>query len=348
MLEETGTAEWKCRKYEKVVSDMRMTEKRNRTDGLWGLMVGDALGVPAEFKSRDKLRENPVTDMTGFGTHNQEAGTWSDDTSMTLATMDSLNHGIDYENMMKRFKEWLLYNKKYTPHGEVFDAGLVCRRAIMNFTHGFEVLECGEDGEYSNGNGSLMRILPAVLYVLKDAQPLDEEKLEVIHNVSRLTHSHPISLTGCGLYAFLVEELLKADAGEDVRTVLQRGIDRGFFHYENGLDKYQAAALWQYRRLEELEDFEKLEEDEIQSTGYVAKTLEAALWCLLTTRSFKECVLKAVNLGGDTDTVAAVAGSLAGYVYGRGVNTGIPEEWLRQLSRYEWLEERVRAFDQAL
>lgn len=327
---------------------MMMTKNRNRMDGLWGLMVGDALGVPAEFKSRNKLRENPVTDMTGFGTHYQEAGTWSDDTSMTLATMDSLKHGIDYENMMKRFKEWLLYNKTYTPHGKVFDVGMVCRRAIMNYTHGFEVLKCGEDGERSNGNGSLMRILPAVLYVLKDEQTLDEEKVEVIHNVSRLTHSHPISLTGCGLYAFLVDELLKADAGEDVRTVLQRGIDRGFFHYENGSDKNHAEALWPYRRLEKLEDFEKLDEDEIQSTGYVVKTMEAALWCLLTTKSFKECVLKAVNLGGDTDTVAAVAGSLAGYVYGRGGSTGIPEAWLRQLSRYEWLEERVEAFERVL
>ena len=327
---------------------MMMTENKNKMDGLWGLMVADALGVPAEFKSRSELRENPVTDMTGFGTHNQEAGTWSDDTSMTLATMDSLKLGIDYENMMKRFKEWLLYNKTYTPHGEVFDVGMACRQAIMNFKNGLDALECGGDGEYSNGNGSLMRILPAVLYVLKDGQPLDEEKLEVLHNVSRLTHAHPISLTGCGLYAYLVEELLKANAGEDLRTVLQRGIDRGFFHYENGSDRYLAAALWQYRRLEELEDFEKLEEDAIQSTGYVAKTLEAALWCLLTTKSFKECVLKAVNLGGDTDTVAAVAGSLAGYVYGRGGDAGIPEEWIKQLSRYEWLEERVEVFQKVL
>lgn len=326
-----------------------MRENVNRMDGLWGLMVGDALGVPAEFKSRFELKENPVTDMVGFGTHNQEAGTWSDDTSMTLATMDSLSRGVvDYDNMMKRFKDWLLYNKKYTPHGEVFDVGMICRRAVKNYTNGFEALECGVDGEHSNGNGSLMRILPAVLYVLKDGKALDEDALEVVHNVSRLTHSHPISLTGCGIYAFLVEELLNAEPGADVCETLQKGIDRAFFTYENGEDLYLSASLRQFRRLEELSEFKKQEEKDVLSTGFVVHTLEAAVWCLLTTNSFKECVLKAVNLGSDTDTVAAVAGSLAGYVYGRNCEDGIPEKWVNRLSRKEWLDEMVEKFDKSL
>lgn len=325
-----------------------MRENVNRMDGLWGMMVGDALGVPAEFKSREMLRKKPVTEMIGFGTHDQEAGTWSDDTSMTLATMDSLCKGLDYENMMKRFKDWLWYNKEYTPHGEVFDVGGICRRAIKNYTMGFDVLECGIDGENSNGNGSLMRILPAVFFVLQEGKSMDEEALEVIHNVSRLTHSHPISLTGCGIYAFLVEELLKAEPGADVCETLQRGIDRAFFTYENGADAYLAASLRQFRRMEELEDFKALEEKDVLSTGFVVHTLEAAVWCLLTTGSFKECLLKAVNLGGDTDTVAAVAGSLAGLVYGRNEEDGIPQEWMKQLSRFEWLEGKVEKFAESL
>lgn len=325
-----------------------LKENINKMDGLWGLMVGDALGVPVEFRSRDWLRERPVTDMIGFGTYDQEAGTWSDDTSMTLAAMDSLCRGLDYEDMMKRFKDWLFYNKEYTPHGEVFDVGGVCRRAIKNYTMGFTVRECGIDGENSSGNGSLMRILPAVLYTLKDGKTLDENTLEVIHNVSRLTHAHPIALTGCGIYAFLVEELLKTEPGDNLRKVLQKGIDRAIFTYENGEDVYLAAALRRYHRMEELEEFEKLEEKEILSTGYVVHTLEAAVWCLLTTNSFRECVLKAVSLGSDTDTVAAVAGSLAGYVYGQEGEDGIPQEWMRQLSRFEWLEGKVEKFGKML
>ena len=130
--------------------------------------------------------------------------------------------------------------------------------------------------------------------------------------------------------------------------VLQKGIDRAFFTYENGEDAYLAASLRQYRRMEKLPEFRQLEEKEIRSTGFVVHTLEAAIWCLLTTNSFKECVLKAVNLGGDTDTVAAVAGSLAGYVYGRNEEDGIPQEWMKQLSRFEWLEEKVDKFYKTL
>lgn len=325
-----------------------MREHIDQMDGIWGLMVGDALGVPAEFKDREMLRREPVMTMTGFGTHWQEAGTWSDDTSMMLATMDSLCCGLDYENIIRRFGDWLFQNKEYTPHGKVFDAGGVCIRAIKNYTMGFDPLECGMDGENSNGNGSLMRILPAVLYVLKGKKALDEKGLEVIHNVSRLTHAHPISLVGCGIYAFLVEELLNAEPGADLCEVLQRGIDRAFFTYENGEDAYLTVSLRQYHRMAELSEFRKREEQEILSTGFVVHTLEAAVWCLLTTNSFKECVLKAVNLGGDTDTVAAVAGSLAGYVYGRNEENGIPQEWMKQLSRFEWLEGKVEKFHRAL
>lgn len=324
-----------------------MKNSVKQMDGLWGLMVGDALGVPAEFKSREMLCKKPVTEMTGYGTHDQEAGTWSDDTSMTLATMDSLCRGLDYENIMKRFKEWLFYNK-YTPHGEVFDVGAICRRAIKNYTMGFDVLECGIDDEGSNGNGSLMRILPAVLYVLKDGKALDEKRLEVIHNVSRLTHSHPISLAGCGIYAFLVEALMNTEPGVDVCETLQQGIDRAFFTYEYGEDVYLTASLRQYRRIKKLSEFRTLEEKEILSTGFVVHTLEAAVWCFLTTNSFRECVLKAVNLGSDTDTVAAVAGSLAGIVYGQGGDNGIPKEWIQQLSRVEWLESKVEKFYKTL
>ena len=324
---------------------MRMMGNVNRMDGLWGLMVGDALGVPAEFKSRSQLKINPITDMVGFGTHNQEAGTWSDDTSMMLATLDSLCKGsVDYDDIMQRFCDWLCCNKLYTPHGSVFDVGMVCRNAVMNYRSGVDALECGETDEFSNGNGSLMRILPAVLFVLRDGAPA-EKGLQVIHNISKLTHAHPISLAGCGIYTFLVEELLKANPDAALVTVLQKGIDRAFFFYENDEENDWASALHQFHRLEELTDFVNLKEEEIRSTGFVVHTLEAALWCLLTTTSFKECVLKAVNLGGDTDTVAAVAGSLAGYVYGQ---NGIPQEWMSKLSRFEWLESKVGKFETSL
>ena len=128
--------------------------------GIFGVVVGDALGVPVEFTSRGERRDDPVTDMREYGTHNQPIGTWSDDSSMALATLDSIvkNNGIVYEDIMKRFREWRV-NGAYTPHGRVFDIGITCAGAIARFRPGMDPLTCGADGERDNGNGSLMRIM---------------------------------------------------------------------------------------------------------------------------------------------------------------------------------------------
>ena len=128
-------------------------------DGIIGLAIGDALGVPVEFKSRQEIAENPVVSMREYGTHNQPIGTWSDDTSLTLALIDSIieKNKIDYVDIMDRFSNWLMYND-YTARGEVFDVGNATSRAIMNYGRGIDPLECGGISEYENGNGSLMRI----------------------------------------------------------------------------------------------------------------------------------------------------------------------------------------------
>ena len=132
--------------------------------GVLGLCVGDALGVPVEFESRESLRSNPVTDMRGYGTYNQPAGTWSDDTSMTICLMDSLSGGLDYFDIMTKFKSWI-NGAECTAHGEVFDVGNTTRKAIDRFTNGMDALKCGGGSEKDNGNGSLMRILPLVFYL---------------------------------------------------------------------------------------------------------------------------------------------------------------------------------------
>ena len=125
---------------------------RNRIlDGVMGLCVADALGVPVEFNSREKLKANPVTDMRAYGTHNQPSGTWSDDTSMTLCLLDSLSEGLDYKDVMVKVKSWLTEGK-YTPHGEVFDVGIATRQAVSRYMTGVEPLLCGGVGERDNGN----------------------------------------------------------------------------------------------------------------------------------------------------------------------------------------------------
>ena len=130
-----------------------------------GLAVADALGVPVEFSERENLDKNPVEDMIGYGTYNMPEGCWSDDTSMAICALDSLAGGyVDYNEIMKNFVDWCCYDK-YTPTDYTFDMGNACRTAIMKFKdNGISPLQCGGMTEASNGNGSLMRIIPFVLY----------------------------------------------------------------------------------------------------------------------------------------------------------------------------------------
>ena len=291
-----------------------------------GHAVGDALGVPVEFRSREELKKHPVTDMTGYGTYPVPAGAWSDDTSMSLAALDSLADGkVDFEEIMTNFVKWFSLDE-YTHTGSAFDIGHTCFEAIRNHLHNPDLpaTECGEDGEYTNGNGSLMRIHPFVLYAYTKGMKYDDWT-ELIRSASALTHAHERSKLGCMIYAFILFHLLM-----DPRHVIIQAALRNAeaFLRDNPEFSY-------YTRLFD-PDFAKLPEDEIKSSGYVVDTLEAAVWCLLTTDSYRECVLKAVNLGGDTDTIAAVAGGLAGALYGY---EGIPGEWRDTLIKRVWIEE---------
>lgn len=305
-------------------------------DGIIGLATGDALGVPVEFRSRQELAENPVVSMREYGTHHQPAGTWSDDTSLTLALMDSMieENGINPADMMERFSGWLMYGD-YTATGEVFDVGSATRSAIMNYGHGTDPLKCGGISEYENGNGSLMRILPVAYYLEAQPDATTEFRMETVHKISSLTHRHPVSLIGCGLCTGVALKLLSRE--ESLYASVEQGLKETFACYElMGWEDLHA-----YARLENLAEFSELPETEIRSGGYVVDTLEAALWCLLNSTSYGECVLKAVNLGNDTDTVGAVAGGLAGMYYGAGE---IPDEWLNTLKKREYIESICEKF----
>ena len=300
-----------------------------------GHAVGDALGVPVEFASREEIAENPVTDMEGFGTYPYPAGTWSDDTSMSLAALDSLVSGeIKWDEIMSNFGKWL-DNGEYTPSGEAFDVGRTCLNAIISyFTKGTKATESGGNEEYSNGNGSLMRIHPFALYEYFKGT----YDIEVIHTASALTHAHERSKIACGIYSFVLWELLKAPSKSSIR----RGLNKARIFYRTNPENSQYDNL--YRRIGliglQFEDdpltFHRFNREDIKSSGYVVDSLEAAIWCLLNTRSYKECVLMAVNLGDDTDTIAAIAGGLAGALYGY---DAIPQEWRDTLIKREYIEE---------
>lgn len=300
--------------------------------GLWGALVGDALGVPVEFQSRGDILLDPVTGMRGHGTHNQPKGTWSDDGALTLCTVESLvHHQFSTEDMGQRFVAWYQQGL-WGARGIAFDVGIATSRALGRIANGSPAEMAGGDAEASNGNGSLMRILPIALRC--SALPTDV-LLERVHSASSITHRHPRSQAACGLYALVIRELL---AGVAPKEAFARGVEAfGTF--------YTRDTRWGV----ELGEFQLIlhgnlaarSESEIDSSGYVIDTLTASLWCLLTTSNFPECVLKAVNLGDDTDTTGCVAGGLAGVAYG---SQNVPTEWVKELPRQEELRNLFAQF----
>ena len=306
-------------------------------DGMMGLIVGDALGVPYEFSPRRKLKKDPAVDMIGYGTHNVPAGSWSDDSSMALATLDSLRYGYDPKEIMMKFSDWY-HNAKYTPSENVFDIGITCTKAIKNYDRSGDISSCGCGKEADNGNGSLMRILPACLYFYEknsSGAMAEKEILEKIHEVSALTHAHLRSKIACGLYYFLVKEIL--DGSGSLNDRLQKGFDDGSAFYGDHLSNRNELSY--YDRMKSISRFAALPDAEIEGSGYVVASFEAAVWCLANTSDYRSCVLKAVNLGKDTDTVAAIAGGLAGLYYGY---DSIPSEWKAKIIKREWIENMCR------
>lgn len=297
--------------------------------GIMGLIVGDALGVPYEFKQRDTFT---ASGMAGYGTHNQPPGTWSDDSSMTIATIDALID-CDYrrnlgetilQEIMMNFVNWLQLGH-FTPYYECFDIGNTTKRAIQKYESGtFNIYSCGCNKDTDNGNGSLMRILPLV-FVSADDNTIDA--------VSALTHSHPISKYACEVYVCLATFLYSGWSIE---------------HAYNDCVTFMKQGLFNYHLGEEFMNFlniPKLKRNDIKSTGYVVDTLIAAVWCLMHTDNYKDCVLTAVNLGGDTDTIAAVAGGLAGITYGA---ESIPEEWVNKIARKDEITELIKDFSKVI
>lgn len=365
-------------------------------DGMMGLVTGDALGVPVQFRSREEIATRqagtvrlpgqeeivnhpagPVTGMEGFGTYNMPPGTWSDDSSMALATLESIRRlgTVDPDDIMGNFLRWE-FEGAFTPFGYAFDEGNTCSNAIWRYRDERDWRTCGKTGDHANGNGALMRILPVCIYYVerqKNVCTSDDEAIDGIHTATMLTHNHLRAKMASGLYYFMVKSIIRARetdsanaagpasdtapaeglaaaaqanpvnaaasetkaaaAAPGLTTLLQRGLDEGFAYYRQ--DFRNLTEMARFSRLYDLGRFRDVPEDEIRSSGYVLDSLEAAVWCLITTVSLRDALLKAVNLGDDTDSVAAIAGGLAGVYYGYGA---IPAEWLEALQGKEVLE----------
>lgn len=281
-----------------------MTDLQN---ALFGAIVGDAVGVPYEFTKRDTFT---CTEMTEGGVWQQPLGSWSDDSSLILATIDSCitSKTICQKDLLYHFCLWF-YQNWYTPFDVCFDSGETCTRAIEKFYNGTPANECGGTDKMDNGNGALMRIIPLAFTNASD---------DKIKEVAGVTHNHDISHQCCVTYIKIARELL---------------IDKNFDKSEKFKEYINNNPY--------IRDITILNREDINSGGYVVDTLEASLWCLINSNSYKDCVLKAINLGRDTDTTACVAGALAGIKFG-----DIPDEWINNLPQLNYLNTLINQFDE--
>lgn len=312
-----------------------MIDRNIYKDILFGVAIGDALGVPVEFNSRQTIALNPVTDIKGFGTYNLPAGTFSDDSSLTFCLAEALTQEFNLQKIGDNFVAWL-NNNYWTPRGHVFDVGIATSQAIRRLQKGCKPELAGGMDVSDNGNGSLMRILPLLVYV-KDKEFTD--RYQITKQVSSITHGHIRSIIACFYYLEFARQIINGVDKFQIYTNLQSEISE----HLNSLS-INPKEIMLFDRLLKGNIYD-LTEKEIFSSGYVLHTLEASIWCLLTTDNYETATLKAVNLGEDTDTTGAVTGGLAGLLYGFDT---IPKSWLQQIARkcdIEDLADRLRDFD---
>ncbi len=287
-------------------------EERSRVRGsLLGLAVGDALGAPYEGLPAGSF--DPVEDMVGGGHRGLPVGTWTDDTSMALCLADSLvaRRGFDLRDQLERYLRWL--EDGYLSSAEyAFGMGNTVSRALARYELTGDASSAGLTEPTSAGNGSLMRLAPVPLFFAADRA----EAIRLSGESSRATHATRVAVDACRYFGALI-----AGAGSGLAKEQLLADD----YFDGDLaPEVNTVARGSFRRSEPPE-----------ASGYVVHTLEAALWALDKSSSFREGALLAVNLGGDTDTTAAVFGQLAGALEGE---EAIPEEWRARLVRRELIE----------
>lgn len=297
------------------------------TGALVGLAVGDALGLPVEFEPRSERETDPVRGMRPSNSWRLAPGSWSDDTALALCLAESIcERGFDPEDAGRRFVSWM-DGGLWSATGEAIGIGGSTRRALEKVRAGVPSSLSGGRGENDNGNGSLMRILPASIWASSLPEPA---RLRAVSAYSAITHGHPRSMLGCYLHCLVAGRLL---AGETPQAAYAAAMEEARARIASLPYSMRAEASAYGRVLDG--SLASASAASVRGSGYVVHCLEASLWCLLTTSDYRSCVLAAVNLGEDSDTTGAVAGGLAGLAYGR---ASVPEEWSGALARSSEIE----------
>lgn len=320
------------------------------TNGMLGLAIGDAFGLPFEYVTRSDLRRNPVTDWSEGGKYGQKMGTWSDITSMSMATLESLceKREIDPDDVFQKFLIWKAEDD-YTPHEEVVRMDDAVVKALKNYTDDVPVSKCGVgQGQLAEGDSyaGMTRMYPLAYFLEErygsfNMRELTQEEMDAVHECAAWTNACKESQVAAAIYVAVAREIMSGTRPD--RKAVTDGLKYAFDYYDKHPEFNDALIKYTMLRNTSI-----LMPDPAISSGHdSASTLIAAIWCLLKTLDsetdtpFQDTVLRAVNLGDNASGVAAVAGSLAGAMFGY---EAIPEVWKETVARRIWIENICRDY----
>jgi ADP-ribosyl-[dinitrogen reductase] hydrolase len=304
-----------------------MEPNKDRARGcLYGLAIGDALGAAVEFREPGSFA--PVVCYRGLGPHGLDPGEWTDDTSMALALAHSLGaKGFDPVDQMNRYLDWF-QNGAYSVNETCFDIGTTTRAALLEFERHRDPANSGDPGEGASGNGSIMRLAPVVIWAEGQGwmNKIDTRNLDEFCRESSVpTHPSHQCQSACEVMGVMLANLLWGHSKDD-------SLDFS--------DYYRLSELHPYIKTVVEGSYRRKNPPAIQGSGWVVKSLEAALWVFWHSSSFEEAVLKAVNLGDDSDTTGAVVGQFAGAHYGY---SAIPQTLIDGLARKDMIDDALEA-----
>ena len=312
---------------------------------IYGLAIGDAIGVPVEFLYRDDVRKVNIQKMEGVDTNFKykefsrwgditPKGCYSDDTAMALASMDA--YCTDYKNdkellktTMENFITW--WNTgKYSSLTYPFGLGSCCNKSMEKYKKTKDVYNCGCTNIKDNGNGAMMRISPTCLDLYYSNISLDEKIRKLRASVS-LTHAHPFNQMANVIYFLFFSKLIDTN---DKYNAFNYIVNFDYSRYFDG----DTIKVFDSILNEHFLDIVDIEE---KTNGYVVDTLEGVLFSIMNNNNFKDSILCAVNLGYDTDTIAGITGTLAGALYGY---ENIPKDWVKDLRKKHYLDTMINKF----
>lgn len=305
----------------------KLSEFQNKAKGsLYGLYIGDALGAPLEFVSVDHDEDPVLKEYGSGGVHRISKGEWTDDTSMALALMHSLtNNGFDLKDQIEKYINWQQHGY-YSSRTYCFDIGITTISSLNKYKRTGDPY-AGSEVYNTAGNGSLMRLAPVPLYYYNEGL---ERMIDYSVESSKTTHQNKMVLDCIKYFVIIFERIMNNEKNKDsIIKLTKEDINKYNIESEEFIDFFINDNILEKKY------------KELNPEGFVIYSLIVSIWCFYHTNSFSEAIIKAVNLGGDSDTNGAITGQLAGAFYGY---NSIPNKFKKGLYRKDVLEKYTNPF----